>query len=65
MKKFNTFAEVRQEYDAVQKELIQRKLRYNDETDTYYAKKRRRRRARFVQKVQSLEPCVKCRLQTQ
>ena len=39
MKKFHTFAEVRQELDAVQKELIQRPLRYNDDTDTYYAKK--------------------------
>lgn len=37
--KFKTVLEVSKEFDAVQAELIQRGLRYNDDTDTYYAKK--------------------------
>lgn len=39
MKRFETFAEVRKEYDAVSRELGLGEFRYNDETDTFYAKK--------------------------
>lgn len=36
---FNSIAEIRKEYDAVTRTLIQRGYRYNSDTDTYYAPK--------------------------
>lgn len=37
--RFNTISQVRKEYDAIRMKLIRHDFRYNDETDTFYAKK--------------------------